>query len=163
MPEKVIIGIGELAAAKNPAVIITLGLGSCVGVCIRDPVNRVGGIVHVMLPKAHEPSPAKPGKYADTGIAALLAEIRQKGGTSSKLEAKIAGGAAMFGSKNSGSMDIGRRNVEAVKEQLRLHNVKLLSEDVGGNRARSIEYNIENGILLVRKVGGGEKIEVKEI
>ena len=60
-------------------------------------------------------------------------------------------------------MDIGRRNVEAVKEQLRLHNVKLLSEDVGGNRARSIEYNIENGILLVRKVGGGEKIEVKEI
>ncbi|HCZ05594.1 MAG: chemotaxis protein CheD [Thermotogota bacterium] len=163
MPEKIVIGIGEMAVAKNPAVIVTLGLGSCVGVCIRDPLNRIGGMAHVMLPKSHESSPSKPGKYADTAIVALLEEMKRKGADTSRLEAKIAGGAAMFSSGKDGGMEIGRRNVESVKEQLKKYNIRLLSEDTGGNRARSIEYNLETGVLLVRKVGGGERIEVKEI
>ncbi|MDI3472129.1 MAG: chemotaxis protein CheD [Thermotogaceae bacterium] len=161
MAEKIIIGIGEYKAAKNPAILVTLGLGSCVGVCIRDPLNRVGGMIHVMLPNSGGSETKNPGKYADTGIPLLLEEIKKLGGNLNNLEAKIAGGANMF--KNSGSLNIGMKNIEAVKEQIRKYKIKLLAEDVGGNRARSIEYNISTGVLLIRVVGGGEKLEIKEI
>ncbi|KUK19989.1 MAG: putative chemoreceptor glutamine deamidase CheD, partial [Pseudothermotoga lettingae] len=50
--KKVVIGIGEAAVERNPAVIVTLGLGSCVGVCLRDPTAHVGGMAHVMLPES---------------------------------------------------------------------------------------------------------------
>jgi len=108
MAEKIIIGIGELAVAKNPAVIVTLGLGSCVGVCLRDPKKKIGGLVHVMLPRSPGGEVSKPGKYADTGIKKLVEEIEKIGGNLKNLEAKIAGGAAMFGSKST-TMGSGER------------------------------------------------------
>ncbi len=159
MKKKVIIGIGEYAAERAPAIIVTLGLGSCVGVCVRDPSAKVGGMVHVMLPDSGGKNTNTPGKFADTGIKVLLEEIKKKGG-GTRLEAKIAGGAAMFEGKG---MNIGQRNVEAVKKWLRHYGIRIIAEDTGGKRARSIEYDVETGKLLVRKVGGGEKVEIKEI
>lgn len=160
MSKKIVIGIGELAVEKNPAVIVTLGLGSCVGVCMRDPVAKVGGMAHVMLPDSGGRDVQLPGKYADTAIAVLIEKLSALGASKSRLEAKIAGGASMF---ETSGMNVGARNVEAVKYWLKYHGVPLKAEDVGGNRARSIEYNIETGKLLVRKVGGGETIQVLEI
>ena len=160
MKKKVIIGIGEYAAEKPPAVIVTLGLGSCVGVCIRDPSTKVGGMVHVMLPDSGGKTVNMPGKFADTGVKVLIEEIKKKGGNTLRLEAKIAGGASMFSGKG---MNVGQRNVQAVKQWLRQFRVRLVAEDTGGNRARSIEYDLDTGKLLIRKVGGGERVEVKEI
>ena len=160
MKKKVIIGIGEYAIEKPPAVVVTLGLGSCVGVCVRDPSTGIGGMVHVMLPDSGGQNPANPGKFADTGIKVLIEGIQKLGGNTSRLEAKIAGGAAMFEGKG---MNIGQRNVEAVKKWLSHYKVKIVAEDTGGRRARSIEYDLETGKLMVRKVGGGEKVEIKEI
>ncbi len=160
MKKKVIIGIGEYAAEKPPAVVVTLGLGSCVGVCIRDPHSKVGGMVHVMLPDSGGKPPSMPGKFADTGIQALIKEIEKKGGSTKKLEAKIAGGASMFGGKG---INVGERNVQAVKKWLKHFGVRIVAEDTGGGRARSIEYDLDTGKLLIRKVGGGERVEMKEI
>jgi len=160
MKKKVIIGIGEYAVERNPAILVTLGLGSCVGVCIRDPSAKVGGMVHVMLPDSGGKNVPNPGKYADTGIAKLVEDLEKMGASKLKMEAKIAGGAAMFQGK---SLNIGAKNVEAVKKHLRKHGIKLVAEDTGGNRARSIEYDLETGKLLIRKVGGGERLEIKEI
>ncbi|PLV58381.1 chemoreceptor glutamine deamidase/glutamate methylesterase CheD [Thermotoga sp. KOL6] len=156
---KKVIGIGEYAVMRNPGVIVTLGLGSCVAVCMRDPVVGVGGMAHVMLPDSGGRMD-KPGKYADTAVKILVEELEKMGAKRNRLEAKIAGGASMFDSK---SMNIGQRNVEAVKKHLKNFGIKLLAEDTGGNRARSVEYNISTGKLLVRKVGGGERLEIKEI
>ncbi|AJG39879.1 chemotaxis protein CheD [Thermotoga sp. RQ7] len=156
---KKVIGIGEYAVMKNPGVIVTLGLGSCVAVCMRDPVAGVGGMAHVMLPDSGGKTD-KPGKYADTAIETLVKELEALGAKRERMEAKIAGGASMFESKG---MNIGQRNVEAVKRHLKEHGIKLVAEDTGGNRARSVEYNIATGKLLVRKVGGGERLEIKEI
>ncbi|AAD35984.1 chemotaxis protein CheD [Thermotoga maritima MSB8] len=156
---KKVIGIGEYAVMKNPGVIVTLGLGSCVAVCMRDPVAKVGAMAHVMLPDSGGKTD-KPGKYADTAVKTLVEELKKMGAKVERLEAKIAGGASMFESKG---MNIGARNVEAVKKHLKDFGIKLLAEDTGGNRARSVEYNIETGKLLVRKVGGGEQLEIKEI
>jgi chemotaxis protein CheD len=160
MKKKVIIGIGEYAVSIPPTVIVTLGLGSCVGVCIRDPISKIGGMVHVMLPDSGGKPVNMPGKFANTGIKTLVEDIKKKGGNTSKLEAKIAGGASMFESKG---MNVGARNVEAVKKWLRHFGIRLVAEDTGGNRARSIEYDLETGKLLIRKVGGGERVELKEI
>ncbi len=162
MSGKHIIGIGEFKAAKNPDVLVTLGLGSCVGVCIKEKSGVIGGMIHVMLPDSGGKIVNKPGKYADTGIDELLSEMQKTGANLSKLEAKIAGGASMF--KTSGSsMEVGKRNVEAVKKKLNECKIRLISEDTGGNRARSIEYNLSTGVLSIRKVGGGEKTENVDI
>ncbi|HNR63219.1 MAG TPA: chemoreceptor glutamine deamidase/glutamate methylesterase CheD [Thermotogota bacterium] len=162
MDEKAIIGIGEYKSGKNPLILVTLGLGSCVGVCIRDPAKGIGGLIHVMLPESGGKEVTKPGKYADSGIEMLLKEIADSGANMSKLEAKIAGGASMFKSTAS-TMEVGKRNVEAVKTMLARKKIRLISEDTGGTRARSIEYNIRTGILQIRKVGGGEKTEIVEL
>ncbi len=159
MKKKVIIGIGEWAVEKNPAILVTLGLGSCVGVCIRDPIAKVGGMVHVMLPASNGRPGNTPGKYADTGIDLVVEELLKMGAQKGKLEAKIAGGASMFQS----AMDIGAKNVEAVKLALSKYGIKLLAEDTGGNKARSIEYDIETGKLFIRKVKTGDNVEVLEI
>ncbi|HEY8541646.1 MAG TPA: chemoreceptor glutamine deamidase/glutamate methylesterase CheD [Pseudothermotoga sp.] len=160
MVKKIIIGIGETAIEKNPAIIVTLGLGSCVGVCMRDPVARIGGMAHVMLPESSDRNVKNVGKYADTAVKYLVEKLVEMGATQSRIEAKIAGGAAMF---DSGTMNIGKKNVDAVKYWLKYYGIPLKAEDTGGNRARSIEYNIESGKLLVRKVGGGETVQIIEI
>lgn len=162
MVEKIIIGIGEYQAGKNPLVLVTLGLGSCVGIGLRDAAKGIGGLIHVMLPDSGGKEVAKPGKYADSGILILLHEMQKLGANLGKLEAKIAGGAAMFKATGS-SMEVGKRNVEAIRKILSNEKIKLLGEDTGGVRARSVEYDIQFGILHIRKVGGGEKTELLEI
>ncbi len=159
MGNKIIIGIGEYAVASNPTILVTLGLGSCVGVCIRDKRTRVGGMIHVMLPETHETT-GKLSKYAKPGIEIMVNEIVKKGGNLRDLEAKIAGGASMFQSKG---FDIGKRNVEKVKEVLLSLKIPLIAEDTGKNRARSIEFHLETGELFIKKVGGKEKIELSKI
>jgi chemotaxis protein CheD len=159
MGSKIIIGIGEYAVVSNPAILVTLGLGSCVGVCIRDKKTRVGGMIHVMLPETQATS-GKLSKYAKPGIEIMVNDIIKKGGNLRDLEAKIAGGAAMFQSKG---FDIGKRNVEKVKEVLLSLKIPLVSEDTGQNRARSIEFHLDTGELFIKKVGGKEKIELSKI
>ncbi|MCX7653334.1 MAG: chemoreceptor glutamine deamidase/glutamate methylesterase CheD [Fervidobacterium sp.] len=159
MKKKVIIGIGEWAVERNPAILVTLGLGSCVGVCVRDPVAKVGAMVHVMLPDSGGKPSNTPGKFADTGVDIIVDELLKLGAQRNRLEAKIAGGASMFQS----AMDIGVRNTEAVKRALQRNGVKLVAEDTGGNKARSIEYDLESGKLLIRRVKTGDAVEVTEI
>ncbi|WGS64512.1 chemoreceptor glutamine deamidase/glutamate methylesterase CheD [Marinitoga aeolica] len=152
---KKIIGIGEYASSKSPDILITLGLGSCVGVCIWDKNKKVGGLIHVMLPNSPNGNVPKPGKYADLGIPLLIEDLKKLGG--SNFTAKIFGGAAMF---KGSSMDVGKKNTLAVKEQLKKNNIRIIAEDTGGNRARSIEFNLDTGEVMVKKVGGGEKVEI---
>ncbi|MDK2946541.1 chemoreceptor glutamine deamidase/glutamate methylesterase CheD [Geotoga petraea] len=163
MKNKKIIGIGEYTVSNdNEELIVTLGLGSCVGVCLLDKKKKIGAMIHVMLPDSGGKDTPKPGKYADSGIKIVLNEMKNKGANLSSIEAKIAGGAAMFGN-SSKTMDIGKRNVEAIKNILKQENIRIVAEDTGGNRARSIEFNVNNSELMIKKVGGGEKVEIKVI
>ena len=150
--------MAEYKAAKSPATLITLGLGSCVGVVLYDSLTRVGGLAHVMLPDSNLSSKKdyNPGKFADTAIDALIQDMLGLGVDRSNIISKIAGGAQMFQIKSENSiMQIGKRNVEAVKAKLSQLRIKILAEDVEGNYGRTIEFFCETGELTIKTIGHG--------
>lgn len=154
------VGMAEYKAAKAPAIIITLGLGSCVGVALFDEKRKVGGLAHVMLPDSSLAGNKtfNPGKFADTAIDTLIEDMIRLGGDPNRTVAKIAGGAQMFQIKSENQiMQIGRRNVEAVKNKLKQLNICTLGEDVEGNYGRTVELDCSTGILTVKTIGRGIK------
>jgi chemotaxis protein CheD len=158
--ESVRIGIAEFKIARTPVSIITTGLGSCVGVCLWDPIIKIGGMVHIMLPDSKQArNVANQAKYADSGIKLLMEELYKNGARDGRLVAKIAGGAQMFNfSHTKGVIKIGEQNIKAVKNVLRFNKIKLLAEDVGGNYGRTIEFSTKNGQLLVKSIHKGVKV-----
>lgn len=143
------IGIAELSVAEAPMRLITPALGSCVAVALYDGSAKRGGLAHVMLPTVFDDSSEMPGRFADTAIPELVKQMRAAGSLSGRLEAKIAGGAAMFRGE-SPIANIGDRNIAEVKRQLALMSIPLLAEDTGEAHARTVELVLESGEFLVR-------------
>lgn len=154
-----VIKIAELGVVKCPDRITTLGLGSCIGVVLYDKVNKIGGMVHVMLPECKGSAENK-AKFADTGVDLLLNEMLKRGVNRKALVAKIAGGAHMFGGLNSKSdiLKVGDRNAANSIAALSRLRIPLVAKDVGGQYGRTIELNTEDGMLRVKTVGRGEKL-----
>ncbi len=158
MPRIVRIGMADLNVAVPPDVLQTCGLGSCIGVCLWDPVTRVGGMAHIMLPQSTPGKSLNNAKFADTAIPMLIEKMVKLGAQNSRLVAKIAGGAQMFAFYSENDiMKIGERNTEAVKMALKSAKIKLLAEDTGGNFGRTIEFSTDNGELFIRTINLGEK------
>ncbi|WP_146552106.1 chemotaxis protein CheD [Rummeliibacillus sp. SL167] len=154
------VGIAQMDIAKSPNSIRTSGLGSCVGVILYDESKKVAGLVHVMLPdsKLGRGDTINVAKFADTGIPAMVDQLKQEGAQLFKLKAKIAGGAQMFQFTSSrDSMRIGPRNVEAVKQQLTNLSIPIVAEDTGGSSGRTIEFDTTTSILHIRTVNQGVK------
>jgi chemotaxis protein CheD len=152
MARKIAVGMAEYRVSNDPEdVLCVLGLGSCVGVCLYDPVRRIGGMVHVLLPE-HLPGQSNPFKFADTAVPALLAEVEKAGASRRNILAKISGGAKMFSGADT-LFDIGKRNAEAVREALKVLGIPLKGEDIGGNRGRSIFFYLEDGRLEIKILG----------
>lgn len=154
------VGIADVNVVTAPDKIRTSGLGSCVGVVIYDMTKQVAGLAHVMLPDSSLTKQIEFNsfKYADTAIDILIDKILELGARKKQLKAKIAGGAQMFQfTASTDVMRIGPRNVEAVKERLTLHQIPIMSEDVGGNNGRTIEFEPMTGKLKIRTVNKGEK------
>lgn len=156
----VIIGIAQLHVGKAPGKIITIGLGSCVGVTLYDPITQIGGMVHIMLSDSQKfalgnraESSLMKGKYADTGIRELINQMVAAGACRTNLVAKMAGGAQMFEVKEGNdALSIGDKNVESAKAVLAANNIRLVAEDTGADYGRTIELNLDDGSLLVRTV-----------
>ena len=158
--EIVRVGMAEYKVAKSPTILVSLGLGSCVGVALYDSVKKIGGLAHIMLPDSNSSSKKlfNPGKFADTALDALLQEMIKLGANPRRIEGKIAGGAQMFQVKTDNNiMKIGKRNVEAVRAKLDSMNLKIIGQDVEGNYGRTIEFSCETGILTIKTIGKGTK------
>ncbi len=137
--------------------LITYALGSCIGICLYDPLVKLGGLLHIMLPLNMETGRKNTLKYADTGLSEMVRQMTLKGANTSRLTAKIAGGAKMFES-NGNWGNIGQRNIESVHMQLKKHGIKLLKEDVGGTVARTLLFDVSNGMACIRSYGKPELI-----
>ncbi len=154
------VGMADANVCRPPDVITTLGLGSCVGIVLNDPVRKIAGLVHIMLPDSTKiNNNSNKYKFADTGIDTLIQDMVSIGAMKRNLVAKIAGGAQMFSfSNNLEMMRIGDRNVEASKDKLKKLGIPLLAEDTGANYGRTIEFSPETGLLRIKSVGKEIKI-----
>lgn len=161
MGEIIKVGMADLKTCKAPDGLITLGLGSCVGIALRDPVTQIGGLAHIMLPDstAMRGNNSTIEKFADTGIVELVRQLELMGAVRSRLVAKIAGGATMFQVQSRNDMmKIGERNVQATIAKLKELNIKLLAQDTGENFGRTVTFYPETGEFHIRAVGKSQKI-----
>jgi chemotaxis protein CheD len=159
MGDLIKVGMADLNCTISPGILTTLGLGSCVGVCLYDKSNKVSGMVHIMLPNSLQiKNNSNAAKFADTGIVKLLEDMQKLGANKNRIVSKIAGGSQMFNFNDSSDiMRIGFRNVTATKEVLKSLNIPIIAEDTGGSYGRTIELYSETGMLLIKTIGFGTK------
>jgi chemotaxis protein CheD len=145
------IGIGEYRVGSFP--MMTIGLGSCLGLTLFDPNLNLGAMVHIMLPESAGRKD-RPAKYADTAVPLLVNELNNLGCKNRAVIAKIIGGAAMFEYFGT-NLNIGERNAEKVRGLLKEYHIQLVAEDVGGKFGRSVTFLPSNGgKVTVRRADG---------
>jgi chemotaxis protein CheD len=159
--EIVKVGMADMnISCRVPSILTTLGLGSCIGIALYDPTTKIAGLAHIMLPDSTQiKNNQNIAKFADTASIELINRMVKVGANKNKIVAKIAGGAQMFSfSSGNDMMKIGQRNALASKEILNKLGIRIISEDTGANYGRTIELYTENGDLLIKTIGKGQKV-----
>ncbi|OOM79341.1 chemotaxis protein CheD [Clostridium sp. BL-8] len=151
------VGIADLNLVLDPGVIMTIGLGSCIGIALYDKALKVAGLAHIMLPDSTQfKSNTNPMKFADLAIPILIEKMEKQGCKKRNLTAKIAGGASMFNfSDKSIISDIGKRNSDAVKKTLKDEAIPIIAEETGGNKGRTMVLYASDGKVVLKVVGNG--------
>lgn len=152
------VGMADLVVVSSPARLITLGLGSCIGLVIYEETAKVAGMAHIMLPESRGATGEKPGKFADVAVPILVEELLKKRANKDKLRAKYAGGAQMFASTGGSGADflaVGVRNAKETLAMLNKYGIRIISSDVGGNKGRTVEFNTETWMFSVKVLGKG--------
>jgi chemotaxis protein CheD len=154
MVELIRVGMAELKVGKSPAKIITLGLGSCVGICAYDTTFKIGGLAHIMLPDSSlGVPPINQAKFADTAIPLLVEELERLGVTQNQLVIKIIGGAEMFSTSNQNvHLGVGERNIIAVEEICRRMNLEITAKSIGGHVGKSVTLDLDTGVIEIKSM-----------
>ena len=147
------IGLAQFRVAKAPMTMMTMALGSCLGIVLYDETTSIGGLAHVMHPKRElVKNNANKAKFVDSAITLMLGRMVKRGARREKIVAKIFGGAKMF--KNvmgsPGVLQIGDRNIESAREKLAELGIPVVAEDVAGDQGRTISFNVSDGTVLLR-------------
>jgi chemotaxis protein CheD len=158
--EEIHVGMADMKVAQAPAVLTSLGLGSCVGIVFYYARTKIGGLAHVMLPDIESvKNRANRFKFANTAIPDMIEKMEELGAERKFIKAKIMGGAHMFGfAKTNKVFNVGERNVEKVKAVLREYRIRLVAEDTGGSYGRSLYFDLNTGDVRVRTINHGEKV-----
>ncbi|MBE6062454.1 MAG: chemotaxis protein CheD [Clostridium butyricum] len=151
------VGIADLNLVLAPGSIMTIGLGSCIGIALYDKSMKIAGLAHIMLPDSTQfKSANNPMKFADLAIPILIEKMEKQGCKKRNLIAKIAGGASMFNfSDKSIISDIGKRNSDAVKKSLNENGIPIVAEETGGDKGRTMILNADDGKVTLKVVGKG--------
>lgn len=154
----VIVGVADCQVSADPeTVLVTYALGSCIAVTIYDPVARVGGMLHYMLPESSidaAMAQEKPFMFADTGIPLLFRTAYKCGAEKKRMIVRVAGGAQVM--DDNGVFDIGRRNYLALRKILWKAGVLIHGEHVGGANSRTMRLEIATGAVWLRDAGAQE-------
>jgi chemotaxis protein CheD len=154
------VGLAQCRVAKAPMVMVTMALGSCLGIVLFDDTTKIGALAHVMHPKRElVKNNMNRAKFVDSAIALMLGRMVKRGARRKSIVAKIFGGARMFKNINGtpGVLQIGEKNVSAAREQLGIMGVPIVAEDVGGTQGRTISFNVSDGTVLLRDAFDREK------
>ncbi|MBR3569531.1 MAG: chemotaxis protein CheD [Oscillibacter sp.] len=153
-PQKLTVGIADMKMLQWDGELITFALGSCIGICLYDPNVKLAALIHIMLPINMEAGRKNTMKYADTGIRETIRQMEARGARKARLTAKIAGGAKMFEIAGGGNLgNIGQRNIESVRMNLRREGIRIVSENVGGTVARTLSFFPATGQGQIRAYG----------
>ena len=150
--------MGELAASSSPGdVLVSLGLGSCIGLALIDRRAGVAGLAHIVLPGSDGHAAGDAGKFADRAVPRLVEDVLALGARPTKLEAVLVGGASMFAVK-AATLEVGQRNESAVREQLVLKRIPVVAAATGGGRGRTVRVDVASATVTVREAGGRDEI-----
>jgi chemotaxis protein CheD len=154
-----VVGISDCKVSRDPdTVLVTYALGSCIAVTVYDPITKVGGMLHYMLPEsAMDPSKAQqnPCMFADTGIPRLMQAVQAAGGDSRRMVVRLTGGAQVL--DHQGTFQIGKRNYLAAKRILWKAGILISAEAVGGEVSRTTRLEVATGQMWVREAAGIER------
>ena len=162
MNNPISLGLGELTVSRNPEdILVAYGLGSCLGISMIDPVTRVAGLLHAVLPEStngmENTDPTTPGKYVDHGIENLLTALAKEGANRSRLIVRVVGGANMLIAPGlTSTFDIGTRNIEKARAIFQRLNMKVAVEEVGGHTGRTVRVYVAESRVTVRVIGEKE-------
>ena len=155
-----VIGVAEMYASADPTErLITYSLGSCLGLTLFDPIVRIGGLLHSMLPNSQmnkEKAAANPSMFTDSGIVALLQALLGAGAHKADLVAKIAGCGAPLDLEHS--FQIGEKNHVIARKLLWKNGIMISGEDVGGSHPRTMILHMDSGVTTVK--AGGQEYEL---
>ncbi len=150
-----VVGVADMKIAREPDdVVVTHALGSCLGIAIHDPVARVGGIFHVMLPNASvspEKAAANPYMFVDTGTPQFFKEAYAAGAVKERLTVKVAGGAALGSGEDF--FAIGKRNFVTLRKLFWKNSILIAAEDIGGNISRTMHLHVGTGRTWLQSGG----------
>jgi chemotaxis protein CheD len=150
------VGIADLQVGHENDLLRTI-LGSCVGICLYDKDNLVGGLSHILLPENLKDE--MPKKYPDTAIPMLIKAMTEHGANPKNLIAKLVGGAQMFTfAAMSIVSKIGAENAKKVKEILGDLNIDIIAEDLGGNWSRTVDFFVKDGTIKIKSAERVDKI-----
>ncbi len=156
---RLVVGVAEsVVTSEVSASIVTYALGSCVGIAIHDPVARVGGMLHIMLPSSSlDASKAErfPSMFADTGIPLFLRKAASVGAENRRLVVHVAGGSQVM--EHAGSFNIGRRNCQAVREAIAKAGLTIHGESTGGREPRTLRLDVGSVRVFLRAFARAER------
>lgn len=155
---KVTIGLADLKVSPRPGdSLCVLGLGSCLALVCYDPVKRIGGVAHAMLPgmARHEGAPAK---YVDSAVPLLLEQMQAAGAALGDLACAVVGGATMLTQGTSALLEIGGRNIASAEQALGKAGLHAALKDVGGCKGRTVVLAVKTGVLQVSILGQPDRL-----
>jgi len=155
------VGLAQYRIGKAPLKMMTMALGSCLGIVLYDAETRMGAMAHVMHPKrSRVKNNSNRAKFVDTAIGIMIERMIKRGAMREKLQAKIFGGAHMFQHVVGcpGVIQIGDENVASAREELRARGIPLVAEDVGGVKGRTLLFDVSDGSVLVQDAFGNKEI-----
>lgn len=154
-PRLITVNIAAIEVSNDPnSILVTYALGSCVAVLVHDPVRKVGGMIHFMLPlssTSRERAAHTPAMFADTGVPLLFERMYALGSQKKDLVVKAVGGSKLLEDKTG--FDIGHRNVTTLKKMFWQVGVLIAAQDVGGNQSRTARLHVGTGRASVASQG----------
>ena len=159
--DTIVVGMGELQVSVDPHAVLTcLGLGSCIGFAAYDPIVKVAGMAHIVLPDSGGKTGVVAGKFADTALPFLLEEMGKLGASKGRMLVKISGGAQMsLAAGSSGIFKTGERNLEATRIAVTKIGLRIAAANVGGHSGRTLRLYVESGRVTVTTAG----TEIKDL
>ncbi|MGE5258449.1 MAG: chemotaxis protein CheD [Hyphomicrobiales bacterium] len=146
--------VGDMKTGRTGDMLVTHALGSCLGLMAFDPVVRLGGLLHAMLPLSGinpEKASANPAMFVDTGVPLLFKALYEQGAVKGRLVVKAAGCGSPLGQNEV--FKIGERNYTVLKKLLWKNNILLEAEDVGGPASRTIHFEVSTGRVFLSSNG----------